>query len=292
MRIGIYFAYWEHDWAGNYHEYIDRVADLGFDTLELSCASLPESDSELRSLGRHAHERGITLTTGYGPTKDVDLSSPEPSVAKRGLEKFAVLFRKLELLNATIIGGGLYSYWPVDYSLPFDKRSRWDTSVANVRKAASLASDHGITMCMETLNRFESYLINTAEECRRFVSEVGSGNVGIMLDTFHMNIEEDSFRSAIVTAGGLLQHVHLGEANRRVPGKGRLPWDEIGAALHDISYDGACVMEPFVMPGGTIGHEIRVWRELEKDTSAQALDEDARQSLTFIRRAFGAERSE
>ena len=52
MRIGIYFAYWEHDWAGNYHEYIDRVADLGFDTLELSCASLPESDSELRSLGR------------------------------------------------------------------------------------------------------------------------------------------------------------------------------------------------------------------------------------------------
>lgn len=292
MKIGIYFAYWEHEWAGDYHAYIDRTADLGFDVLELSCAGLPGTDDELRSLAWHARDRGLTLTAGYGPAGDADLSSPEAATVQRGLDRFAELFRKLELLNIGVIGGGLYSYWPVDYSQPFDKQRRWDTSVRNIRRAAAVAADHGVTLCMETLNRFEGYLINTAAECRRFVLETGCSNVGIMLDTFHMNIEEDSFRDAIICSGGLLKHVHLGEANRRVPGKGRLPWREIGAALNEIHYDGACVMEPFVMPGGTIGREIRVWRELEEDTSPRALDRDARQSLGFVRAAFAAEQPE
>ena len=67
-----------------------------------------------------------------------------------------------------------------------------------------------------------------------------------------MNIEEDSFSAAIRTAGPLLGHFHTGEANRRVPGKGRLPWHEIGTALREIGYDGTVVMEPFVKSGGGV----------------------------------------
>ena len=171
----------------------------------------------------------------------------------------------------------------MDYNRPFDKARDWANAVRNVREMSFVAADHGVTLALEVLNRFEGYLINTSAECRRFVEEVDHPNTGIMLDTFHMNIEEDSFAGAIRTAGNLLKHVHLGEANRRVPGKGRLPWREIGNALNEIGYDGACVMEPFVMQGGTVGQQIRVWRELEQDVSEQALDADAKESLQFMR---------
>jgi D-psicose/D-tagatose/L-ribulose 3-epimerase len=91
-----------------------------------------------------------------------------------------------------------------------------------------------------------------------------------MLDTFHMNIEEDSFGAAIRAAGPLLGHFHTGENNRRVPGKGRLPRHEIGTTLREIGYDGAVVMEPFVKMGGGIGSDI-----------------NARQSLAFSRYVLG-----
>lgn len=282
-KLGIYYAYWEHEWSGDYHKYIDRVADLGFDILEVSCASLPTAKEELIALRNHAKDRGITLTAGYGAAADANISSEDPAVAENGMRILADHLKKLEVIDAGIVCGGLYSYWPVDYTKTFNKQREWDIAVKNTRRMANIAADHGVTLCMETLNRFEGYLINTAKECRQFVEEVGHPNVGVMLDTFHMNIEETSFYEAIITAGDLLKHVHIGEANRRVPGKGRLPWREIGAALNDISYQGACVMEPFVMQGGTVGRDIRVWHELEEDTSEKALDEDVRKSVEFMR---------
>ena len=286
MKIGIYFAYWEYEWKGDFHAYIDKVSSLGFDVLELSCAGLPDNTDELRSLRDHAKDKGLVLTAGYGPSKEHSLSSKDPDVVSRGKTRMAEMLRKLSILDIGIICGGLQSYWPADYSHPVDKKREWEISVDNIRYMADIAAGYGVTLCLETLNRFEAYLINTAKECRLFVEEVGHKNVGIMLDTFHMNIEEDSFYDAIIQAGDLLRHVHLGEANRRVPGKGRLPWKEIGRALNEISYDGSCVMEPFVLTGGTVGHEIRVWRDIEKDTSLLVLDADAKRSLEFTRFMF------
>lgn len=288
MKIGIYYAFWEHEWRGDYHAYIDRVADLGFDILEVSCVSLPTDKESLYSLRDHAKDRGIILTGGHGPGPNGSMCSPDPDITANGKRELTGYLRQLELLGASIVGGGLYGYWPADYSKPIHKARDWDIAVKNIREMAHVAADCGVTLCMETLNRFEGYLINTSAECRKFVEEVDHPNVGIMLDTFHMNIEEDSFYDAILTAGDLLRHFHLGEANRRVPGKGRLPWKEIGAALNAISYDGGCVMEPFVMQGGTIGTQIRVWREVEQDISQAALDADAKRSLDFTRYMFSS----
>jgi D-psicose/D-tagatose/L-ribulose 3-epimerase len=98
-----------------------------------------------------------------------------------------------------------------------------------------------------------------------------------------MNIEEDSFGQAIRAAGPLLGHFHTGEANRRVPGTGRLPWHEIGAALREIAYDGAVVMEPFVKMGGSVGRDIKVFRDLSDGADEAKMDEMARQGLEFSR---------
>ena len=139
------------------------------------------------------------------------------------------------------------------------------------------------------LNRFENHVLNTAEEGVAFVREVGKPNVKVMLDTFHMNIEEDSFGKAIRTAGPLLGHFHTGENNRRVPGKGGLPWHEIGTALRDIGYSGAVVMEPFVKMGGQVGVDIRVWRDLSDNADEAQMDGAARQALAFSRFVLGGQ---
>ena len=130
-------------------------------------------------------------------------------------------------------------------------------------------------------------MMNTCEEALRFVEAVDSPYVKVMLDTFHMNIEEDNIASAIRLAGDQLCHLHLGEQNRKVPGKGSLPWNEIGQALRDIGYQGAAVMEPFVMSGGTVGREIKVWRDLVEDPTEEKLDRDAAGAVNYVRHVFG-----
>jgi len=117
----------------------------------------------------------------------------------------------------------------------------------------------------------------------RFVKEVGCPNVEVMLDTFHMNIEEQSIAGAIRHAGSLLGHFHTGECNRMVPGQGRMPWREIGEALRDIGYQGYVVMEPFINRGGQIGRDIHVWRDIKPDITDEKMDEDAKNAVEFER---------
>ena len=145
------------------------------------------------------------------------------------------------------------------------------------------AEDHGITYCLEVVNRFEQFLLNTAAEGVAYVEAVGSPNLKLLLDAFHMNIEEDSIGGAIVTAGDKLGHFHIGETNRKTPGKGHMPWDEIGQALKKINYQGRVVMEPFVNMGGEVGRDIKVWRDLGNGADEARLDQDAKDALAFIR---------
>lgn len=287
MKYGIYYAYWEKQWGGEYLPYVEKASGLGFDILEISCASLPDmGDRQIDELRAAKEHCGITLTGGYGPRADENISSDDPAVVARGLDFWAKTFRVLERLGIGIVGGGLYSYWPVDYSKKVDKKADLARSVAGVKKMAAMAADCGVTLCMEVLNRFEGYLLNTAEEGVEFVKAVDCPNVRLMLDTFHMNIEEDSIGGAIRRAGKYLGHFHTGECNRRVPGQGRVPWHEIGCALRDIGYDGAVVMEPFVLMGGQVGQDIKVWRDLSGGASAVKLDRDAMDALHFTKYVF------
>ena len=151
---------------------------------------------------------------------------------------------------------------------------------------ARIAADHGVDYCLEVLNRFEGYLLNTAAEAREFVAQVGEPNVKVMLDTFHMNIEEENLLDAIRLAGDALGHVHVGENNRRLPGPGGLPWASIGGALREVGYTGHVVMEPFVLMGGRVGDDIKVWRDLAPGKTEADLDADAAASLRYLKDAF------
>lgn len=158
------------------------------------------------------------MTAGYGPTYDHNMGSSDAGIRAGALEWYKRLFDVMEQLDIHLIGGALYGYWPVDFS-NINKEEDWKRSVEGMQLLAPIAKEHDINLGMEVLNRFESHILNTAEEGVAFVKEVGQENVKVMLDTFHMNIEEESIGDAIRTAGNLLGHFHTGECNRMVPGK-------------------------------------------------------------------------
>lgn len=288
MKHGIYYSYWEHEWSAKFGPYIEKVAKLGFDIIEVAAHHINEySDAELAVIRQSAKDNGIILTAGIGPSKTKNLSSEDASVRAAGKAFFERTLSNVAKLDIHTIGGALHSYWPIDYSQPVDKAGDYARGVEGINGIADFANDLGINLCIEVLNRFENHVLNTAAEGVAFVKDVGKDNVKVMLDTFHMNIEEDSFGEAIRTAGPFLGHFHTGESNRRVPGKGRMPWHEIGLALRDINYTGAVIMEPFVKTGGTIGSDIKVWRDLSGGADVAKMDEDARNALAFSRFVLG-----
>jgi len=178
------------------------------------------------------------------------------------------------------LGGIIYSSWPGKLPFGEEKRRYLDRSVRSMREAITAAEDCDVFFNVEVVNRFEQFLLNTAAEGVSYVRRVGSPHCRVLLDTFHLNIEEDNIRDAIVATGGMLGHFHVGETNRRPPGGGRMPWDEIFGALREIGYTGAITMEPFLMPGGEVGRDISVYRNLRGGLD---LDREAGRALKFMR---------
>ena len=161
-----------------------------------------------------------------------------------------------------------------------DKSKLLDHSVRSMQTAVRAAEDNNVAFNIEVVNRFEQFLINTCEEALDYIDSVGSPYLRVMLDTFHMNIEEDVVDGAVLKAGSKLGHLHIGENNRMPPGYGHIQWTELAAALKKINYSGYIVMEPFLMPGGDVGRDIRVFRDMK---AGMDLDQEAKKALLFIR---------
>ena len=284
MKYGIFYGYWKNDWSGDYIPLVSRAAACGFDILAISSGFLVnKSENELRLLRDEAQRYNIALHAGYGPGPDKNVASTDPTVVKTAIEYYGQIFKTLKKLDIHCLGGNFYSCAPQDLQKPIDKRGDWDRCVKALKKLSVMAADNDVTLAMEIVCRYEGYLINTATEGVEFVNQVNCDNVRLMLDTFHMNIEEDSFSSAIHTAGKYLAYMHTGECNRRVPGYGRIPWNEVAYALNDIGFDGPITMEPFISNKGSIGADLGVWRDLSYGASEEELDSMAKQGLQFTK---------
>lgn len=282
--LGIYYAFWEKEWTADYFQYIKKVSSLGFDVLEIEVSSLLEmSPSVRRALASAAKDAGIELTYCIGLPAQYDPSNADDSIRKNGVEYVKRLIQCVGEMNGKILGGILYGSWPADVSQPLtNKQPWWDRSVESVRQFSKVAENEGVTCCMEVVNRYEQFLLNTAEEGRHFIANVASPNVKLLLDAYHMNIEEDQIGQAILDSANAIGHFHIGETNRRVPGRGHMPWNEIFDALCAINYKGHIVMEPFVQTGGTVGKNIKVWRELLPHATMELLDNEASFALSFL----------
>lgn len=283
-KIGIYYAFWEKEWEADYCKYIEKAKHLGFDVLELAAGCLQDmSSSQREKIANSARDAGIDLTYCIGLLPQYDLASEDASVRKAGIRYVSQLLSCIRQMGGDTLGGILYSCWPggtVTYDYKMKARER---SLDSLRELSRIAEDYNINYCLEIVNRYEQYLLNTAQEGTDFVRELNSPKVKLLLDSFHMNIEEDSFHEALETAGELLGHFHIGECSRKVPGRGHMDWDEIIRGLRDINYQGRIVMEPFVRPGGQVGKDIKIYRDQSKNASDIQMDDMAEEALAFIR---------
>ena len=286
MKFGTLYSYWGNEWSCDYFATARKVRELGFDILEIGAGHLLDmSGKEIDDLKSLCKDIGLVITSNIGPAKNKDVASPDPAVRRAGIEFLTDIMKAMKRLGSDKLVGVQYTYWPNDFT-DLDKPAIWARGVESVKKMAPVAEDCGVEMCLEVVNRFETHILNTGAEAAAFCAEVGHKSVKILLDTFHMNIEEDNIPRAFREAGSLLGHIHVGEGNRKLPGEGSLPWAEIGQALRDIHFTGGVVMEPFYYDGGQVGKDIKVWRDLSDGATREEMDRKIARSLKFLREQF------
>lgn len=281
-KLGIFMNFWEKNWDADHKKYIKKVAEIGFDILEFQAQPLLEMSREhMRELVLLAEECGIELTYSLGLDRNYDVSSLDEKVRLGGVDYLKRIVERIGFMGGTLLSGVSYAGWGTPDNFNGDKRPYWENSIKSMKEIIKTAEDCGVTYCVEAVNRFETCLINTAEEALKYVDEVGSPNIGVLLDTYHMNIEENNIGDAIRLVGNKLTSFHTGENNRTAPGRGHLNWDEIFGALSEIGYKGRIVSEPFVMQGGEVGRDIHVYRDLVDNPSEARIDEEAKYLLNF-----------
>jgi D-psicose/D-tagatose/L-ribulose 3-epimerase len=150
--------------------------------------------------------------------------------------------------------------------------------VESLGRAGAHAAERGVTLAIEPLNRFETDLVNTVDQGVRLCDDIGADNVGLLLDTFHMNIEERHIGAAIRSAGRHVRHVHTCENDRGAPGSGHIDFGEVFRALDAIGYDEDVVIESFTPEIVEIARAVSLWRPLAPDG-----DTLASEGLRFLR---------
>jgi len=284
MKIGTHFAYWGNTWSVDYIELCHRAKKCGLDVLEVGAGDLVTmSDSELEALRTTAKELGLEISANLGPPKDKDISNADPAIRAAGVKFLCDILDQMVKIDCKILIGACYNCWPYDF-VDTDKEALLDRAVEGMKIVGEHADKLGLTIALEILNRFESCMINTLDEGIAFCERVGKNSVKLLLDTFHMNIEEvEDIPTVLRRGGNWVAHVHVGEANRMLPGTGHLDWAEIGKALRDIGYDAKVVMEPFLLTGGEVGPAIKVWRDLSGGADAEKMDEMMATAVNFLR---------
>ena len=242
------------------------------------------SDDHIRELKKLADSVGIELTYSLGLDRRYDVSSLDESVRLGGIKYLQNIIKKMYIGGGTLLSGVSYAGWGVPDGMGDSKKPYWEQSVKSMREIIKVAEDCGVTYCVEAVNRFETCLINTAKEALEYIEDIDSKNIGVLLDTYHMNIEENNIGDAIRLVGAdRLKSFHTGDNNRKAPGRGHIDWDEVFGALAEIGYRGRIVSEPFVMQGGEVGRDIHVYRDLIENPCEAVIDAEAKYLLDFER---------
>lgn len=284
-KLGIFMNFWEKNWDADHIKYIKKAKKIGFDVLEFQAQPLLEMTKErMNELVKAANDEGIEMTYSLGLDRNYDVSSLDEKIRLGGVDYLKRIVERIGYMGGTLLSGVSYAGWGTPDNFLGDKRPYWEQSIKSMKEIIKTAEDNGVTYCVEAVNRFETCLINTAEEALRYSEEVDSPNIGVLLDTYHMNIEENNIGDAIRLVGNKLTSFHTGENNRTAPGRGHLDWDEIFKALAEINYKNRIVSEPFVMEGGEVGRDIHVYRNLVENPTEERIDAEAAYLLDFERK--------
>jgi D-psicose/D-tagatose/L-ribulose 3-epimerase len=277
LPVGLHLSFWQTKWSDELSPLIKRTKDAGFDVCEFPLLQLEMLP--LKDLRKTLADNAMQASCSVGLDQSQDITSPDPALRKQGIQFLRKCLEAAKTLGSPVLVGVTYAPW--GYFPADDLAERRKQSILSIKEVSHIAQDNGVTLCLEIVNRFEGYLLNSAKQGLDFLQEVDSPNVKLHLDTFHMNIEEDNIAKAIRSAGSNLGHIHCVDNNRKAPGKGHIQWEAIFLALKQIQYPGYVVAEVFVNPAGEVGRGLSIWRPLASD-----LMETARETAAFLKKGL------
>jgi len=274
MDIGIHVSLWTPEWNSPFLDHIEKAAELGFTLVEVPVMN-PET-FPLEKVKKVLRDTGMKVSCGTGLSPDKDISSTDSGIFSAGRDH---LFRCIDIaseLGSPSLQGVIHSAWGLKKKVREENRQ---ASVHGLKDAARRAAGLNLKIALECINRYESSFLNTAEQGMEMLERIGEENAGLHLDTYHMNIEENSFKEAFNTVGRKLFHLHLSENQRGFPGGGLLDWSGIIQEAKDTGYKGPWVIESYVHPEFPAGNDVSIWRPIEEDP-----ENSIRLSLRMLRK--------
>jgi len=275
MKYGVNTMVWTTRVGKEIEPLFLRIKKWGFDGVELFLS--PEEPADVPAVKSALDRAGLGRTTCSVLPRQANLVSSQPEVRARGVEQLKKCAQRTAELGASLMCGPLHSGLGV---MTGARRTpdEWNWCVEGLGSAARYARDLGVTLCVEPLNRFETYFLNTLEDAARLVREIGEPNVRIHFDTFHANIEEQNPAAALRSVAKELGHVHISENDRGIPGTGHNDWRGVLLTLKAIGYDGWLTIESFAQPEPELAAAAAIWRDL-----APSGDVLAQRGLRFIK---------
>lgn len=259
FKFGVASLIWTEDFTEKDLPLLEKAKELGFDVLDINVAHPERFPAE--KVREKIREVGIEVVTTIGMPQDSNIIHPDSAVRKQGLDTLKKMVDINIELGSKIIAGVIYASWGYITGKPRTEEE-WKWSVENMREAAEYAKSKGdIVLAVEPVNRFETHFINIAEDAVKYCKDVGTGNMKILLDAFHMIREEMNFTDAVNVCGKeYLGYVHVCENNRGIPGTGLVPWREFFTALKNIDYDGPLSIESFDPGFEELNRLCAIWR--------------------------------
>jgi len=271
--IGIISMQYRRPFAVEHFDQFARWKAAGYDFVELLVPDPGEMDCRL--LRRALDDAGLFAIVTARVNKERSVTADEAEVRRRGSDYLLYCLEVANTLGATVVGGPLYGSplvfagvapHPVSDDLR-QRRIAWCVDALSTVGAA--AGKAGLRLAIEPLNRYETDFVNTVRQGVELVQRIDQASVGLTLDTFHMNMEEDDLCDAIRIAGRHLTHFQANENHRGYLGTGHLHWTSVVRALEAADYRGAITLEPFRRRDDRIGVTFAQWRPPSQDEAAE-----------------------
>lgn len=263
-KLGVHALVWVGGWSeAESEKAIRSTAELGYDFIEIPLLNPYGFPVDLTR--RQLEKHGLGATASLGLSAATDISTEDPEAVRRGEDLLNTAVSVVRDLGATHFCGVIYSALQ-KYMAP-----RTERGVANIvevlGRVADKAGESGITVGVEVVNRYETNIVNTADEVVALIERIGRPNVYAHLDTYHMNIEEGFVGQAIERCGDRIGYFHVGESHRGYLGTGTVDFTAVFRSLARIGYDGPIAFESFssTVVDPVLSNMLGVWRNLWSD---------------------------